>query len=382
MNYIKNFDYWTAQLAGQNPQFVDGDVYLGYWRFKPKGHENGGDPVAIWLDGDAVCCMIGTRVVEDHSNVFNTRTDGKQRYTLADLMTWIGKAAISYEDYSTRMDTGNWPGMNAEVSKQIAQEAAQANDAAGIGHNSAPMNVFAELRDQIDALSGEVRKALKAGAAKTKEEADAAADLAERLGKLWNKADRERDTEKRPFLEKCNEIQEKWRPLLEAAAPYKDVKRTVITPFLVAEEAKRQAKLDAERAEAARLKKEAEDAAAEAQRALDAAAAEGKTELPPELAEAAAKADAAQAAAEEAEKQADTTAKTTVKAGTRGRSTSLRRKMVPKVVDRRIASGALKDEPGFLQEVEVLMEKYAAKIVAEGRPMPAGFELVEERNAA
>jgi colicin import membrane protein len=385
MNIIKTYDFWQQCVAGAKPDYHDGDVHLGYFKFKPKSATNGGDPVAIWVEeGAVVRCMIGDREVVDHNNVFNTRADGKDPYTLADLFSWIRKLPVSYDDYSTRMDTGNWPGMNAVVSAQLEQEDAKANghDSPGAGHNSVPMGAWEELRDQIDALSGEVNKAIKGGAAKTKEVADAAADVAERLGKLYGKADKAREVEKAPYWEKCQQIQEKWRPLLEAAAPYKDVKKVVITPFLIAEDKKRQAKLDAERAEAARLKKEADDAAVAAQRALEAAADEGKTEVPAELVEAAARADEAKALAEEAEKRADTTASTSVKVGTRGRSTSLRTKSEPVLVERRLASAALKDEPGFLAEIDALLVKFAKQVVASGRPLPAGFEIEKSQNAA
>lgn len=387
MNIIKNFDYWTAMLAGTKPQFTDGDVHLGYWRFKTKNHPNGGDAVAIWIDGDKVVCMIGQCEVEDHSNVFNTRDENKVRYTLADLMTWICKAPVSYADYEARTDTGNWPGMHEAVSAQVAADTAKAAQGegeryVGPGHNSLEFGPFEELRDQIDALVGEVKKTIKAGAAADKESADRAADLSERLSKLHGKATKAHDVEKAPYWEKCREIDDRWRPLTTDAAVYKDIKKYVITPFLVAEDAKRQAKLDAERAEAARLKEAADKAAAEAQRALEAAADEGATEVPAELAEAAAAADAAKAAAVEAEKQADKTASTSVKVGTRGRQTSLRSKAEPVLTDRRIASGALKNEPGFLAEIDAVLVKFAKQIVAAGRPLPAGFEIEKSQNAA
>ncbi len=381
MDIVKTYDFWERSLKGAKPQMRDGEVHLGYYKFKTKDHANGGDPVAFWMEGDTFVCQIGERIVEDHTNIFNSKAENKVRYTPADLMNWICRNAVSYEDYSARMDTGTWPGQHEAVTKQLEAEKTAKEEIAGIGHNSGPMDVFDELRDQIDALSGEVKKTIQAGAAKTKEDADKAADLADRLGKLWGKADKAREVEKAPYWEKCCQIQDKWKPLLTAAEPYKDVKKAVITPFLQAEERKRQEQIAKERAEAEAKKRAADEAVREAQRVADEALQNGG-ELSQEDKTALEEAERLKQEAADAEKQADTTAKTTVKVGTRGRQTSLRTAAEPVLVDRRLASAALKDEPGFLAEIDAILVKYAKLVIASGRPVPAGFQIEQKQNAA
>lgn len=114
---------------------------------------------------------------------------------------------------------GPWPDLNEAVTN----------------HNRAPQDdSFEGIRDAIDSLAVEAERLIKKGAAKTQDDADQAADLADRLSKLRSKADAARETEKRPYLEQGRAVDARWKPVITAADIYQRLKQIVCLPFLSA----------------------------------------------------------------------------------------------------------------------------------------------------
>lgn len=382
IKYVLNYDLWRrGRETGKVSGFADGEVHLGYFQFITKNHTNGGDAVAVWVENGAVAASINGKVIVDHYNVFQANSADNRRW-LPELMQWCVHRPVSEDDYWKRIETGTWPGQHEAVTAQ--------QDRLGIGGNNPPPDdSFEGLGDQIKSLAAEVQALLNKGAAQTKEEADRAGDLSAALGRLYTKADKAKDTEKRPFLDKCQEIEDKWRPLRHAAEIYKKVKAVVITPWQIAADRERLRKLAAERAEADRIAREA----AEAQRRADieaqsmadwAARGDHVDEEQNRLAleESAREADRLKEQAEAAARQADQTARSTVKVGgTRGKAIALKSFLVLEVKDRRAASGALRDQPGFLDDLDELLKKHARPLIQAGQQVP-GIESKTEQRAA
>lgn len=393
---VPTYDHWNTGLAGGVPGYSDGDVYLGYYRYKTKHHANGGDPVAFWLrdDGELVAQVDpdhppeyikfdSSGVILDYDNIYGAKSDRK---SIAWLFSYCRKYPVSYADYSARLDTGRWPGLNEEVSKQIEAEeqrdAAQPDAPAGIGHNSQQFGEYDELRDNIDALAADINRALKKGAATSKKEADEVSDLADRLSKLWSRADKAREIEKAPFWQKCCEIQEKWRPRLESAAVYKNVKAVCVTPFLSEQKRKRDAEAAVAAAEAKRIRDEADAAARAAESHVDAAVEQGQGELSPEALAAAQDAERLKEQADAAEAEAQRIASRKIAAGTRGRGTHLRSQSDVYIKDRRKAYAHFKESPDLIAAINSTLVKLAESELDQQGKLPPGFGIQVTEKAA
>jgi hypothetical protein len=185
--------------------------------------------VAFWKDtrtGEQRCHINGKAASEDQA-----------------LRAWLfcSQYPISEETYHAFLETGQWPEHNAAIAEQERRS------------NEAPDDDSLEgVRARIDALIAEANRLMKAGPAKTKAEADAAADVAVRLGELYTHADNLRKAEKKPHWDKAQAVDAEWNPVRDSALVYKQLKSKVVQPFLDAENAR--LKAEAEAAEAARLK--------------------------------------------------------------------------------------------------------------------------------
>ena len=348
---IDQYSFWRRRLAGENVPIHDGEVHAGFYRLKER---NGAadQPVAYWFAKDgALRCRIGSKDVDEQI--------ARERWV------WAQKLPISHELYKAVMEGAHWPDQHEAVTLS----------------NRAPDDDSIEsMRDQIDALAGEVKKLLEKGAAKSQEEADRAGDLADRLGKLYSKADKAREAEKAPHWKLCTEIEDKWRPIKATAEVYKNIKAIVIAPFLRAEQAKKDAAEREAREAAEKLRREAEERAAEAQRAADAAMQEGG-EMSPDLLAAAAEAESAKKAADDAEAQANSIADRKVTAGTRGRATHLRTATKVIITNRSEAYAHFKDRTDFIAAINAVIQQFAEAEVKAGN-IPAGITVEKEKNAA
>jgi hypothetical protein len=332
---VDQYDFWRRRLKGEVIVIHDGEPQAGFYR-------NGADPVAYyWLAPDNVACLPSTV----RCKIADKRVDHQ---TAMERWPWASKRPVSHEAYKEKIATGNWPSESKVVSDDIGRERVDPN-----------ANTLSGLQGRIDTLKAAADELMKAGAAKEEETSDAAADIANRLAYLWNKADQAREIEKRPHLEACRNVDDKWRPLLSAATIYKTVKAVVVEPYLkVVKAAKDKALADA-RAEAERLSL----AAVAAQEELDAKAL--TSNAPNELAAAAVQ-EKVQAAAQAAAK-VETVAAQPVTAGTRGgRSIGLRGKTVVTITDREACLVFFKDRP----EITALLQTMAEAAVKAGFTVP------------
>ncbi len=226
MTEADQYDFWRRRLAGEIPDIHDGDAQAGFYRIR-FGEE--WKPVAYWYTkAGALRCRVADRDA--------TEQWARERWSFA------SQHPITHEVYQAVVAGGPWPDQHEAVTRdRLNSQGAPDPDS------------FDGLKDRIADLARDAETLIKAGGAKSQEEADRASDLANRLGELWNKADGARKIEKTPFDEKAKAVQAKWLPVLSTAEIYKRIKAAVVTPFLVAQENKRRVA----EAEARRMAEEA-----------------------------------------------------------------------------------------------------------------------------
>jgi hypothetical protein len=333
---------WRKLLAGQDTPIHADDPQSGYYR-------DGDRPVAIWISektGDLICWISNKPVDIDAA---------KERWQ------FICKRPVSFEDYTVRMTQGNWPGENAVVTRS----------------NNAPADDTLEgVMAQIEELAHEAERLMKLGAAKTQVQANEASDVAERLSKLYAKAETARKAEKQPHLDKEREIDDKWRPVTAAASIYKRLRDLVVEPFLKAqkrakEEAERKAREEADAARRAATQKEEA-----ARRAADEAVRQGNASAAAAAKKAQDEADAAAATANTAEATAMTVSATPITAGSRGRKTHLATVTIVTIEDRAKVLAFFNDR----QELTDLLQSLAEKAVKAGFTVP-GTKVTKDQDA-
>lgn len=300
----KDFAHWQRRMAGEDVGCKDGDPQPGYYR-------RGTTPVAIWWDdyAQALVALDGAREVTDQTSICR-------------LWDFCHAQPVSYEIYTAVAERGEaWPDHHPVV-------AAAAQDGPATG--------FDAVAARINALAAEADTLVAAGAAKTEDENNRAAHLAQTIGSLETQADKDRAAEKKPHDDAARAVQAKWVPIVDKASLAKvALKRRVIEPFL---NAKRQAEIDARTA----ALKAAQDAAA--------TAADADT----------------RARAEVALQQAQRTAAEPVKASSRGGRVALRTVHVTTVTDIRAAlrwfAERNEDVPGPLADIVQRLAKGFAEM--------------------
>lgn len=335
---VDQYDFWRRRLKGEAVPIHDGECQAGFYR-------DGDKAVAVWFkDGELRCRVNGKDIGANDA---------------MDRWPFISKRPVSHEDYTARIESGTWPGESALVTQS----------------NNAPSDdSFEGIMAQIEEMSREAERLMALGAAKTQSQANEASDVADKLGKLFTKADNARKVEKQPHADAAAAVDDKWRPLTSAASIYKRLKDAVVEPFLKAQRiAKEKAEREAREA-AARIAREAAEADADAKRATEEAARSGDTQAA-EKAKAAADAAAQRAAAAEA--NANTIAATPITAGTRGRKTSLRSVTVVTIEDRAAVLEFFKDRA----ELTDLLQSMANTAVKAGFTVP-GTKVSKEQDAA
>ena len=235
------FAVWRNKLAGKDTPLAADEVFAGFY-------QNRGRAYAYWWrtdtgeDAGIVSWTLRLRI--DGKDI----TDENRPFT---DFPYAWKNPVSRDAYDEYMKTGKWPGQNAVVQSTLS-------------NNPPDGDTLESIRDQIDALAAEARRLVKAGAAKSKDAVDQAADVATRLGELRSKADKLRSVEKQPFLDGGRDVDAKWKPVIDEADIYRQIKAAVCDPWLREENAR----IDAINRENARKAKEAADRAAEEEEAL------------------------------------------------------------------------------------------------------------------
>lgn len=335
---VDQYDFWRRRLKGEVVPIHDGECQAGFYR-------DGARAVAIWFKDGALRCRVNGHDIEAN--------DAMERWP------FISKRPVSHEDYTAKIETGNWPGESALVTQS----------------NNAPEdNSFEGIQAQIEEMAREADRLMKLGPAKSKAQADEASDVADKLGKLFTKADNARKVEKQPHADAAAGVDDKWRPLTTAASIYKRLKDAVVEPFLKAQKAAKD-KAEREAREAAeKAQREAAQKIADAKRAEEEALRSGDTQA---AEKAKADADIATQRATEADTAANTIAATPITAGTRGRKTSLRSVTVVTIEDRAAVLEFFKDR----QELSELLQDMADKAVKAGFTVP-GTKVSKDQDAA
>lgn len=210
-NVEEDLRFWRTALAGIKQPIADGKPQCGYYRRRAK--PNGPlIAVAIWRSEETgdLLCRSGDEMVDPN-------------------VIWMASCRnpVTEEAAMQWFETGTWP-----------------SDIDMPGSNGSPredLDEHALLASTIDMVSKQAVDWLSSiGTIATQDDADKAQNFRAELQSLEKKADAARETEKRPFLEKCQEIQSKWKPLIEAANTSANRMRLAIAAFLNAERAKRE----------------------------------------------------------------------------------------------------------------------------------------------
>jgi hypothetical protein len=351
-----NTENWERRLKGETVALSSTmEPDYGFYRVPTKDRTSW-RAVAYWYEGDGRlgCHLDGNALDEERA-----------------MLIWpaSSKHPITHELYKAVREGQPWPDMNPVVT---------------LSNNAPDDNSFEGIQAVIDNLSREAERLMKLApqGATTQEQADQAANVANKLAECEQRADLTREVEKRPHLDKCNEIQAKWKPLLATAAVHKTLKQIVCGPWLSKlkrEKDRREAEAN-QIAQAARNKALQEEAdartkAAEAERTGDVAA----------IAEAGLQAERAKDATQQAVAAVHTAqaiATSTVTVGTTGRrGVHLRAAKKYSVGDRDKMFGFLKTNAKAVEEIDTVMLKHAKAIDKAGLAVP-GLTIEDDEMAA
>lgn len=186
------------------------------------------------------------------------------------------------------------------------------------GANHPPVSPFDAVKVHVDDLMAEARQWLDGQPVTTQAQADGVSKLLDMLRKAKTATDNARKEEAKPFDDGKAEVQARYKPLLERAELAADTCKKALQPFLMAQEAARQAAA----AEARRVAEEAARVAAETARA----ASRGDLEQQED-------AEAAVKAARDAEAAAKAIDKSRSHATGGARATTLRTSYTPVLTD-------------------------------------------------
>jgi hypothetical protein len=241
------YAFWNAALAAKQagrpiPETpIKGRVESGFYR------TGSGKPVSIWRDAGTLFVQVGTQLIE------------KPEAEIAESMFsfWCSDP-VSYDAWEAVCERGEpWPDQHEAV-RDVEQMA------------SPFASAYSAISGDLQALGDPVSELVKAGAAQTEDASNRAADLAGKLQDLEKRAESERKAEKQPHMDAAKAVDERWKPLIEAASANKSlIKSRVVEPWL-------KAKADAERKardEAARLAREEAERSGAGQAEAAAAAA-------------------------------------------------------------------------------------------------------------
>lgn len=211
-----DFTWWKQALTG-DVQPIDPNVPApGFYENRSRHKvtkEITRSVVAVWYDGPILKCKNGSAGMLD-------------QHRAIERWPFWSKRPISKATYDAVRAGKGWPDEHPA--------AAMDRD------NAAPLDDSLEgMRERIEDLAREAEKLIAAGAARNQDEADRAADLAERLLAREKLADLRRREMMRPHEEAAKAVDGQWRPLRDMAADCKArLKKLVVTPFLADQETK------------------------------------------------------------------------------------------------------------------------------------------------
>ncbi|MER9937459.1 hypothetical protein [Mesorhizobium sp. M0088] len=345
---VSRWAWWQSALRGDFGP-IHSEPQQGYYRVR--GKDGQWEPAAIWIDeGGAWLAYRAGREVRD----------------VEQLWTYACRFPIEHAAYEKAMAGG---GFDDEPP-------------APIGDNSGDIDPFEALRIEYIGEKEQLEEALKKGV-KTQADADRVSIWKDRIMKIKSRAVAMFKEEKAPVLLHEREIDDKYRYLAHDkesdTAAMIDKARRGVEAFLKQKRDEENARQQAALAEAAKIRREAEDAAEAARVAQEAASAREADVGPPDDGPSAEEAEALRKTAEDAAKRladAEREAQArSVSVGRTGAKTSLRTEKVGVVVDYGKAAAALvaMKHPDFIAEINRLAQR-AAKA---GMPFD-GMEVKEQ----
>lgn len=183
--------------------------------------DGAGNIVDVFRDGLTLCGTIGADVA--------TPDQLAQR--------WLGHKYLSAEHRDSWVNTGRWPWDVPERAQPKPEASAEFETTTtvvagfglpelapaatapkrGPGDNSADLNAYEAMRQQIKGEIFEAENHFNLRPIKTKADADLCENWRKRIWGLGKEADALRDKEKRPHDEKAAEVQKRWKPLIDEA---------------------------------------------------------------------------------------------------------------------------------------------------------------------
>lgn len=204
----------------------DGDPMSGFYETRSKNKQTGQESrgvAAIWRDQSGkLHGRLGKDFVLPEAKIM-------------DRWPFLAKRPIFHPTYKfVNENGGRFPDENPIAHQSKA---------------SPPADTVEAIRERVQILCDEADVFVLAGAAKSVEASNSAADLADALRKLEARAEELREAAKKPHLQAGRDVDKLWSPVRDAAGSAKErLKKLVITPFEVAEQRRREAevKLEAE----------------------------------------------------------------------------------------------------------------------------------------
>jgi hypothetical protein len=220
--------WWRQALAGNfiEDEIKRGNPQSGFYRDRSKR------AVAIWRDElGALMCSVTSGYSPRHADEID------------ELFGFVLRTPISDEVYE-RVAAGE--GFPEDVEAPASER--------GIGDNSASLPLHESIAEEINRFVDSARDWLKSigGKVETQQQADKAANYAEKFQALEKKADAARVDEKKPYDDGAKAVQERWKPVVALAAEKKGWMKKALETFLTAErrrkeEEARQARIEAEK---------------------------------------------------------------------------------------------------------------------------------------
>lgn len=261
---------WKIQVGGGYKNGVKQDKVYQPMQIWLKDSQ--GKVVSKWSDGLAIGGLIdGIPANEDQL-----------------AARWIGAVLLKKADRDFYVKNGCWPedpppAVALTVKAIMSEPEPKASDlpppAKGSvpGDNEGDQTSFLIMRAKIKGEIAEAQSFFTKHPIQTKADADKCENWRKRIHELGKEADERRDEEKRPFMEKANEIQALWKPLVDEAKAGALSLQATADAWVKAEQDRRQKiaqdeaqkRLDAEREHQVKVRREAEEKrkAVEAERA-------------------------------------------------------------------------------------------------------------------
>jgi len=347
LNHIAGGFTPTIDEPGRESRDTAGEPVDGYWRIMA-ARTKADAPVAIWHDGERVMLKIGRRDPMD-----NEAPDFEAFFA----SSWPKCAAVLEADYHAALASGIWPG-DGKQSRQMSEEErldiipTTPADQGGnmVDEDGQPLDPYHQTI--LAKATSLVEKTNELGALDSMPKAEKAATIVTDARSLRKIADGKRDEAKRPHDEAAARVQAKWKPILDSL--------DAVTRGLVDAIDKFQ------KAEAARLKKIADDAAEEERQRV-------ATETAKRMEAQGATEEEAAEAAQEAAAAVETVVAAPVKvASAHGRAVSKAKRKVGVITDQAAFIEAIKGGEDF---TAWLQQK--ADAIARSKTPVAGMKIVD-----